>query len=118
MPEDHGPIYLLAYDWQKEAMEKLFSEAALQEVPEAGTDPELQGERLTFKHIITDVVIGYLVLRPSDNPYVLARNANGSGMEEDDRVVTWALAMYVLCVDQICFRLTNAIQERTMHERC
>lgn len=44
VPQGHGQIYLLVYDWRKPNMEELLKQAADLNVPKAGADVASEGE--------------------------------------------------------------------------
>ncbi|KDR76755.1 hypothetical protein GALMADRAFT_210635 [Galerina marginata CBS 339.88] len=71
----HGKIYIGVLDFARKAMGDLFVKAANMDLP--NDLKELKA-------------LGFAILRPSRNDYFLLRNRFGSGIAEDDRVVSWA----------------------------
>jgi len=44
------------------------------------------------------MALGLLMLRPSKGDFLVARNRYGSGKEQEDRVISWAISK---CVDPL-----------------
>ena len=91
-----GKIYLLVYDWRKPAMEQLFKYAANMTAPVDSQESRARGTlRLLCFEFVTaerDIFVGFIILDLSGDHRVIARNRFGSGKEEEDRIVTWAIS--------------------------
>jgi hypothetical protein len=109
-----GNIYLLVYDWRKPAMEQLLKYAANTTAPGDPEESHARGtpQLLCFEFVIAerDIFIGYILLDPSGDHRVIARDKFGSGKEEEDRIVTWAISKYVSSIHSTDLLLMSQVR--------
>jgi hypothetical protein len=89
------PIFVIKGSQSPKDMQRLLDYAATAKCPRDRADAEAQG-KFGYLQGITLVLlligaVGYIVADVADDPVFLWRDTNGSGKEEDDKIVLWTV---------------------------
>jgi hypothetical protein len=113
----HHRIVLAVYDWDEDSMAAHFKHTISLSPPSSRDDAVKQGEHIYFQVFVSETCAGYAMLAPKKDEYVILRHKYGSGLEEDDKLGSWAKAEYVFfffffffsCCLTVCFSFPEKI---------